>query len=106
MGSRVKTWAKSLWSKLNADLKALWQQDKLFVVVFGAIIAIIKFRQALIGLLIWSSKNLFNSTTQTTNSIQQQENADNNQANQLINDANQLQNTEKTTSDDWYKGDS
>jgi hypothetical protein len=101
MGSKIKARLQALWAKLNTDLRELWAKDKVFVILFGVILAIIKFRQGLIGLAVWSGKSLFNSTTTTTSNIQQQENQANNQANQLVDDANKLPSTETPVSDDW-----
>ena len=104
MGSKIKAWLQSLWLKLNTDLKALWKDDKVFIIAFAVIIAVIKFRQALIGILVASSKNLFNSTQKISDALQQKEKASNDQANQLVQDSEKLSDSEDPVTDDWNVG--
>jgi hypothetical protein len=101
MGTKLKAFLQAFWAKLHADLDDLWQRDKGFLLVFGAIILALKFNRILINLIVASSKSLFNSTVASTTQVQNQENTDNNQANQLVDNSNNLPGNETTITDDW-----
>jgi hypothetical protein len=107
MGTKLKAFLQALWTKLKGYALVVWNNAGVFkvvVVVGGVFLTVIKFHQALINLLVSSSKSLYNSTQKESNSLQQQENANNNVANQLVQQAEQLPNSEKPVSDDWNIG--
>lgn len=98
---KLNTGLSTFWSKLNTDISELWQNSKVFVIIFGILIAVIKFHNVLIDLIVSGSKTLFQNTQQKSDSDQDQENKDNQQANQDAQDANNLPNGEAPVNDDW-----
>jgi len=100
MGSKIKAALQAFWTKLNTDLADLWKTEKWFVILFGTIMLIIKFRQAIISAIVFSSKLLFESTEKKSDELQQDENKANDQANQLVDDANNTP-PASTPGDDW-----
>jgi hypothetical protein len=102
--AKLKELLKSLLSKLTAEFGTLWATGKPFVFIFGVVLALIKFHSELIGILVWSSKNLFNSTSVETNILQKQENTNDTKADQLVDNASKLPDSEKPVTDDWNLG--
>ena len=100
MGSKIKAALQAFWAKLNTDLSDVWKTEKWFVILFGTVMLIIKFRQAIINVIVFSSKLLFDSTQKKIDELQKDEDNANNQANQLVDDSN---NTKPSTDigDDW-----
>jgi hypothetical protein len=100
---KLNSLLSTFWAKLNTDVSELWNDSKFFVITFGVIIAVIKFREIIINFIIGNAKSIFNNAQNSSNADQNQENQDNSAAQQLINEANQLPNDEPPVSDDWFK---
>jgi hypothetical protein len=109
MDSYIKAFAvkllgylKSFWALLKTDITELWEDNKIFVLVFGAIMLAIKFHTVLMNLIIAGEKSVFNSAQQQSNNLENQENQDNQQANQLQQQAQDLPNNQPPVGDDWF----
>jgi len=89
--------------KINSDIGELWEKDKWFVIIFGALILIIKFRDILIDILVNSGKNIEKNAENKDGKLAAQENQANQQANDLVKKAEQLPSQEQPVDDDWYK---
>lgn len=94
---------KAFWNKLNADINELWQNDKIFVILFGLIILVIKFRQILIDIIVSGSKRLFENTQKSSDESKAKEDDYNSSAEKLIEDAESLGKSNPPVGDDWYK---
>jgi hypothetical protein len=104
MGSKIKAFFQALWAKLNTDLHQLWEDDKFFVILFGAFIALIKFHQLIINYLVFTSKLIFDNAQKKSADLQQAEDQADQEASQLIDDAGNLGNNTNTPGDDWNVG--
>ena len=90
-------------TRLRADLKLMWENDRIFLFIFGVFILIAKGSSIMISLLAAKSKAEVAATTVASNVLQAQETADNNQADALVKQANDLPSQQKPVGDDWYK---
>lgn len=96
---------KAFWAKINSDINDLWEKDKGFLLLFGVIILVVKFRDILISLIVASSKRLFDKTQQQSDALKTKEDSDNAAADKLVEEANKLTNSNPPPGDDWYKGE-
>lgn len=90
-------------SLLSKDISELWDNYKSFLLVFGAIVLTVKFRQILIDLIVKASKSLFNSAEKKSSSLQEKEDINNKKADELVKESENLPQKEEPTNDDWYK---
>lgn len=98
---KVNAGISAFWAKLNSNIGDLWNESKLFLLVFGVIIVVIKFRQLLIDLIVSNSKTLFDNATKESDASQKKENEENDAANQLVKHAQELPDSEGPIGDDW-----
>lgn len=94
---------KGIITKASQDAKDIWNQDKAFFFLAGALILTIKFRQILINIIIGNAKDLFNSAQKQDAKDQNLENKANAQADQLVQDAQQAPAQEQPVNTDWNK---
>jgi len=99
----VEAKLKALWAKLNTDISELWASSKIFVILFGVVILIIKFHDLLMSLIVADSKSIENSAVKQDAVLSKQENAANTAADKLVSDAQKLPSTEGGITDDWNK---
>ena len=97
----LKVRAQSFWTKVTSDVGTLWQKEKGFVIAFGVIILVVKFREILINIIVSSSKALFQNAEEQSTKLDNQENKDNAAADNLVQQANQLPNDEKPVDPNW-----
>ena len=100
----VKTSTGTFRSKLRTDIGELWQENKLFVFVFGALILVIKFREILINIIVANGKTIFNNATQQSAKDQKKEDQNNQDANALIKQAEDIGKNSPSIPDDWQDG--
>lgn len=81
----------------------LWENHKLFLIVFGILILVIKFQDVIFAFLVNSSKGLVQETQKKSDSLQQQQDDANNKANQLIKKAQQTGDNRKDVDENWNK---
>lgn len=89
--------------KLQMDPATLWKNHKGFLIGFGVLILIIKFREVIIDILVSSSKTVLEDAKKKDSSLRADENAANNAANKLIDDAKKLDENKPKVDEDWYK---
>lgn len=96
---------KAFWSKIESDAAELWAKDKVFFIAFIGLIAVAKFRDVLIQLIVGSAKRLVDDTQKKSDALSGEETKANDQANALVKDAEQkAADAQATTVDeDWYK---
>lgn len=89
--------------KFKLDAKTLWDNHKLFLIFFGALILIVKFRDVLIDILVSSSKKLLQDTKDKDKVLVNEENKAKDDAAALVQKAKDEPLKEKPVDDDWYK---
>lgn len=93
----------SIQDKLKLDAKTLWNEHKLFFIIFGALVLLVKFRDIAIDLLVSGGKKELTQAHQQDAGLAAQESAANTAANQLIQQAQQEPAKEGAVNDDWNK---
>ena len=76
----IKDFFKSIWARTQADFKYLWDNDRIFLVIFGVLVVIAKGSSLIISFLAAKSKAEVAVATAESNVLQAQENAANQQA--------------------------
>lgn len=94
---------KALWDKLNTDVKTLWANNKLFLIIFGVLILIIKFRTVIIDILVSNSKEILEDAKKQDTQLKSEENKANDQANQLVKESKDLSKNKPKIDEDWNK---
>lgn len=89
--------------KFSLDAKTLWNNHKLFLIFFGGLILIVKFRDVLIDILVSSSKKLLQDTKDKDTVLAGEEQKAKDDANALVQKAKEEPLKEKPVDDDWYK---
>lgn len=97
----MKEKLQAFWAKLNTEISTLWENNKIFVIVFGALILIIKFREVIISFLVADSKRIFDNATKESDSLKKQQDSYNSSADKLVEEAKQLPNHEGPVGTDW-----
>jgi hypothetical protein len=87
----------------SSVVKDLWAKYGILFVLIGLGLAILKFNDAIMDVLGWSSKKDLQSTMKTDAQLKAQEDATNNQADVLVKDAEELPGKEGAVDDDWDK---
>lgn len=95
--------AKSFLEKLNMPVKSLWENYRVFLLIFGIIILIIKFRDVFAQILVFLAKRSLENTEKQDIQLKSEQNQANSQANELIKEANDLSNNKHKVDEDWYK---
>jgi hypothetical protein len=99
-------WLKDQWAKVNQDLKTLWNNNRIFLILLIPVILIIKFRSILIDIIVNASKQQIQNAQNKDAKLKGKEDQANAQANQLVDEANKLGSQERPPVDaDWYKKD-
>lgn len=93
----------SFFEKFNAPLDVLWDKYKIFLIVFGVLILMVKFREVLIDILVDSSRKTVSDATKQDAALKGEENKANDQANQLKQEASKLSENKPTVDEDWNK---
>lgn len=93
----------SFQDKLKMDAKDLWNNHKIFFIVFGLLVLIYKFRDILIDLLIAGGKREMESAKDKDGQLAGQENQAKTEADKLVEQAKQEPSKETPVDDNWYK---
>lgn len=96
---------KVFWAKLNSSFSDLWANNKLFLLVFGVLIVIVKFRQVLIGIIVAGSKRLLESTANKDSRLAMEEEEAKRKADELVKKAQEEPNQEKPVDENWHKNE-
>lgn len=89
--------------KLQLDPATLWKNHRAFLIGFGLLILIIKFREVIVDILVASSKTILEGAKKTDAQLKSEENQANSAANKLIDDAKKLDENKPKVDEDWYK---
>lgn len=94
---------KALWARINQPLVDMWNKDKIFLVIFGVVILIIKFHSILINLIVNNSKKLLAKTVAKDAVLAKEENAANTSADEYVKKAEDEPKKATTVDENWYK---
>lgn len=94
---------KTFWQKVTGDVTYLWENDKIFLVVFGVLILVAKGSSLIIDLLAYRSKQEVDSATKQDAVLKAQEDAHKAAANALVKQADALPSQEKPVDENWDK---
>jgi hypothetical protein len=100
---KIKAALNTIWATLNADIKSLWNNNKIFVIAFGVLIVLAKGTSWLINFYVNLSKAEVDNATKQDAALKSQEDAANSQANALVNQANNLPSQNKPVDANWDK---
>lgn len=89
--------------KFNLPFSTLWSQYKGFLIGFGILILIFKFREVIIDLLVSSAHKTVSDATKQDAKLRAEENQANDQANKLRDQANSLDDNKPVIDEDWNK---
>jgi len=93
----------SFLEKLNMPLSQLWSQYRLFLIGFGVLILIFKFREVIIDLLVSSARKTVDEAQKQDTQLRQDETKANTQANDLRQQAEDLGKNKPKVDEDWHK---
>lgn len=103
MADEQQTPVPTFQDKLKMDAKDLWNSHKVFFVVFGILILVVKFREILIDLIVSSSKKTLEDATKQDTQLAAEETKDKADADKLVEQAKEEPLKEKPVDVDWYK---
>lgn len=89
--------------KLQMDPATLWKNHRWFLIGFGLLILVIKFREVIIDILVSSSKTVMNDARKNDAQLRNDQNQANDAANKLIDDANKMAENKPDVDEDWHK---
>lgn len=94
---------KNFIAKLNSSISELWAKDKIFLVVFGILILIVKFRDVIIDILLKSAKTEMDQAGKKDEKLAQQENQAKEDAAALVQKSKEEPLQNKPVTEDWNK---
>ena len=99
----MDAWLKSFWAKINQDAKDIWNSSKVFFIIFAIVIAIVKFKDILIGLLVSGGKAAVDDAKKKDTVLAAQETQANTDADKLVEKAKEEGADKPAIGDDWNK---
>lgn len=93
----------SFTDKFTSPLSTLWDNHKVFLIIFGVFILVWKFREVIIDLLVSSSREAVKDAQKQDQALRGEEKAANDQADQLRKEAEALSKDKPTVDEDWHK---
>ena len=93
----------SFVEKFSLPFSTLWEKHKIFLIIFGLLIVIVKFREVIMDFLIASARAAFNNAKEKDADLANRQNDANNRANQIIDNAEKLDDTRPNIDEDWHK---
>lgn len=93
----------SFVEKLQAPVSTLWAKHKGFLIGFGLLILIVRFRSVIIDFLVADVHKTVDKAEKKDESLRQEQNAANDQANQLRKEASEIGQNKPTVDEDWHK---
>jgi len=93
----------AFFDKFKLDLKTLWNEHRVFLIIFGILIIIVKFRDIFIDLIVSNGKKDIANTFKKDDSIKSEENTLNFEANDLVKESKTLPDNQKPVDLDWNK---
>lgn len=89
--------------KFKTPLGTLWDNHKVFLIIFGLGILIFKFREVIIDLLVSSARKTVNEAQEKDTVLKAEQDQANDQADQLRKEAEALSKNKPTVDEDWHK---
>lgn len=89
--------------KFNLPFSTLWAQYKIFFIVFGVLLLIVKFREVIIDILVSSAHNTVDEARKQDASLKADENKANTQADDLRKQAEDLAKNKPRVGEEWNK---
>lgn len=93
----------SFLEKFNLPFSTLWDQYKGFLIVFGILILIFKFREVIIDLLVSGAHKTVSDATKQDQILRDEEKLANYQANEFIKKAADAATNKPAVDEDWNK---
>jgi hypothetical protein len=93
----------SFIDKFKAPIGDLWDNHKVFLIIFGIAIIVFKFREVIIDLLVSDSHKKVDEAQKKDVELRAEEKQANDQANQLVKEAENLSHDKPKVDEDWYK---
>lgn len=93
----------SFQDKMQMDAKELWADHKIFFIIFGVLLIVVKFRDLIIDILVSSAKRTVDSAKKEDSQLAKQEGDASKAADDLVAKANSEAGKEQPISDDWNK---
>ena len=95
--------AKAYWAAFKANVAAFWQTNKGIIVAVLTALAIFKFRDFLISLLVKSAKRLGQKAQEKDQVLAKEESDANTKAEELIVQAQKAKEETPQADENWYK---
>ena len=99
----MRAWLKAFWAKIDQDAKDIWNDSKVFFIIFAIVIAIVKLKDVLIGLLVSGGKTTLDNAKKEDTALAAQETQANTSADQLVEKAKEESADKPPIGDDWNK---
>lgn len=93
----------SFLDKFKSPISYLWDNHKVFLIIFGVAIIVYKFREVIIDLLVADSHKKMDEAKKQDAALKAEEKQANDQANQLVKEAEALSQDKPKVDEDWYK---
>lgn len=93
---------KSFLDKFNAPMSVLWDNHKTFLIIFGLLIILFKFKDVVFDLLVNNSRKIVQDTKEQDKSLKADQDQANNKANELIKEAESLNVNKKEIDENWH----
>lgn len=93
----------SFLEKFKSPISTLWDNHKVFLLIFGLGILIFKFREVIIDLLVSSARKTVNEAKEKDSALKAEQDQANDQANQLRKEADALAKEKPEVDEDWHK---
>lgn len=89
--------------KFSLPLSTLWEQYRVFLIIFGLLVLTWKFREVIIDLLVTSSRKTVSDAQKQDTTLKNEEKQINDQANILRKEAEDLSKNKPNVDEDWNK---
>lgn len=94
---------KKFSDSAKMSFSELWAKNKMFLIVFGLLLLVIKFHDLIFDALVNSSKKLVKEADQKSEILLNEQNQASSQAHELIKESQQLSENRPVVDVDWYK---
>lgn len=94
---------KAFWTATKANVAAFWQANKAILIGLVGVLAVFKFRDFLMNLLLNSAKRIGQQAQEKDKILAEQESNANTQAEQLITSAEKANEQTPQADENWFK---
>jgi hypothetical protein len=99
----MSAWFKAFWAKIDQDAKDIWNDSKVFFIIFAIVIAIVKFKDVLAGILVAGGKTTLDNAKKEDTALATQETQANTSADRLVEKAKEESTDKPPVDDNWNK---